>query len=605
MIFKRRLHGPREENPRKFSFWAVLRHFLMVFGGLVFILIAGIIMSFYSAFDMRGVVKPLPKQFILTYELTGAMPEIARGAALVGEIFGYEYDLHEFLKALARAKTDKRVKALAVHIRDGAYSLSQIDVLRKAVIDFRNSGKKAYAYTEAFGDLSNGMGEYWLASAFDKIWVQPVGTVSLSGIRIEQPFVKDVLDKVGVEPQIIRRKSYKTGPEMYLRDGMSAENSETLIAIAKDMMDRILGDIAKARNLPMEEMARIVNTSPLTVEEAYKFGLVDKIGYGDEIEAKLKQDYTVSDFVSLDAYGSPPDLKAKAAVAVVVIDGMILSGDMAANTQIGNVLAIPSDVADAFAIADAIRTAAEDGTTKVIMLWINSPGGSPTASETIRRAVVYAREKGKYVIAAMGDVAASGGYWIAVNANQIIASDLTITGSIGVYGGKMNFAGLWDKIGVNWDAVEIGQNAAMWSPNTGYDASERARLEVMMDHIYDAFKSRVAEGRNMDADAVEEVAQGRAWMGNAARDRGLVDLNGGFDFALRRAAAEAGGLDWKTMPLLVLPAVDDPFAELLRFVGVKAGWNNFSIPRVMLPASLAPFMYKDAVVTAPILDVQF
>jgi len=576
----------------------------MIIGFVVLVLAIIGLFSFVNLFSGDEDTKPLPKHFAVFHEFNGMMPDIQGQSGFLQGLFGQDIDLIGVIQSINKAKTDDRVMGIAVNIKDGDYSLTQIQSIRKAVLDFNKSGKKSIAYSEGYGNFSNGLGEYWLASAFTEIWLQPVGLVSLNGIRIEQPYASDVLEKIGVEPEIIQRKSYKTGPETYLRDGMSDASKETLIDISQSMMGVILGDISAARNLPLADVANAVNLSPLTDQDALKMGLIDKIGYTDEIESMLKTGDKPPKIVSLNRYNDETDEHdddAKhAKVATVMVEGMIMADAMASQTDLRAML-VPSNIAEASKIASGIMNAADNENIKVIVMRINSPGGSPSASETIRRAVVYARSKGKYVIASMGDVAASGGYWVASNANQIIASNLTITGSIGVYGGKMNLSGLWNKIGVNWDSVEIGQNASMWSMNTGYKDTELARLNVMMDDIYDAFVERVAKGRNMSIDDTEIVAQGRAWMGDEARDKNLVDLNGGFEFALKRAAGEAGGLDWMTMPIMVIGKGDDPFAEIMDLMGVK---TNIKSP-LRLPQSLAPMMVQDAIVSAPVLGVQF
>lgn len=583
---------------------SIISKLSMVLGFIVLILAVIGVFSFFNMVS-NDETKPLPDQFTMFHEFDGTMADINNQDSFIQNIIGQDIDLIGFIKLIEQAKTDSRVDGIAVNIKDGDYSLTQLQSIRNAIIDFNQSGKTSIAYAASYGDFSNGLGEYWLASAFNEIWLQPVGLLSLNGIRIEQPYIRDGLNEIGVEPEMVQRKSYKTGPETYLRTGMSNEAKETLVDISEEMMAVILGDIAQSRDLPLVDVAKAVNASPLMDQDALKMGLVDKIGYTDEVESALKNQDDQTEFVTLNRYLKHIQDREEldevvTQVAVVMIEGMILDGASVSQSDL-HAMVVPSDIADASEIAGGIMNAADDENIKVILIRINSPGGSPTASETIRRAIVYARSKGKYVIASMGDVAASGGYWVASNANQIIASNLTITGSIGVYGGKMNLSGLWNKIGVNWDSVEVGQNASMWSMNTGYKPSELARLNVMMDDIYDAFIKRVSMGRNMSVEDTEAVAQGRAWMGNAAKDRKLVDLTGGFEFALRRAASEAGGLDWKTMPIQILPVHDDSFSDVLDLIGVRTG----VYPSLKLPNSLAPLMYQDAVVTAPVLGFQF
>ncbi|PCI00113.1 MAG: signal peptide peptidase SppA [Alphaproteobacteria bacterium] len=571
--------------------------FSTVIGFLVLCLIIVGVSSFQDAFDEMDDIAPLPSEMTLMYDMQGALPEM-NSTSYFDHVFGSgEASLYNFLRVLAVAKDDTHVEAFTVFISDGDYSLTQLQAMRNAVLDFRTSGKLATIYTSSFGDFSNGMAEYWFASAFDTIIVQPIGNVSLNGIYIEQPYAKEALDKIGVEPQILQRKSYKTAPETYLRSGMSEESKETLVAIAEGFMEVMVKDIATARGLEIVDVARAIHESPMSVEQALDAKLIDSVLHFDEVENGFIHFPEVS--VARYAQHLPSD-NGDSEIAYVPVNGMILSEEPAIKSAFPMAFVLPDDIAKANDIAETIIDAANDDDIKVILLSINSPGGSPTASETIRRAVVYARENDKYVIAAMGDVAASGGYWIATHANQIIASDLTITGSIGVYGGKMNIEGLWDKIGINWDAVKIGNNAGLWSMNAPYSNAERARISAMMDNIYAQFTSRVSDGRNLSVEQVEKIAQGRAWMGRAAQEKGLVDLNGAFDFALKRAASEAGGLDWTRASFLNFEGPRDPLDEIMEMIGIKITGGGVKIPTALLPAII-----PQAVVTAPVLEMQF
>ena len=576
----------------------------MMLGFLMFISMMVSLVSFFSLFGGAEKIKPLPDQFILAHSFKGTMPEMPIVGSIVAEFIAPPTSLYDFMRTLDAAKKDDRVTAFVARVDDGEYSLTQIETIRNAVLDFRNSGKKAYIYANSIGGFSNGTGEYWLASAFDEIWVQPVGTVSVSGIYAEQPFLKDVLDNIGVEMEMEQRKRYKTGPEMYTRADMSDENRETIGSIISGLMTKISIDVAKGRNISRHDFDRAMNVSPLTVEEAKRLRLIDNIAYIDELEDHIKQgeeqkfigmERYVSDMVGrLDFSGDP------AKIAFIKIDGMILDVDPMASMSAPKSFVLPDNIAEARHITALIDEASDDDNIKVIVLRINSPGGSPTASETIRRAVVKARKKGKFVIASMGDVAASGGYWIAVNANHIIASDVTITGSIGVYGGIPNLKGLWDKIGLNFDHVAYGDNAGMYSLNKPLTDGERARLSAMMDQVYRAFVDLVAEGRMMSMDKVENVAQGRAWTGEEAKQNDLVDLNGGFDFTLKRAMAEAGGLDWRTASMMVLPRAKDPLGELMELLNLPVGIKMPAISQTLMQ-SLSP----NAVATMPELNVQF
>jgi len=600
------------------------KRFFMGLGVTVFIMTIFSLFLVYDFIKERKSLKPLPPSFFLVKEISGSMPEFNRGGHnIILNILSpssSRQSLYSFIHTLAVAKKDDRVRGIVVFLYDGEYSLTQIETLRRTILDFRDSGKKTYVYADSFGGFSNGMAEYWLASAFDEIWVQPIGDVSLNGIRVEQPYAGEVLDKLGVKPKIIARKEYKTAPEYMTRKDMSPESRETLVAIAEDILRRMLVDIHKSRGILLNDLEEVIDHSPLSVEQALEKGLIDKIGYQDELndrmqdhindnnEGKIAQDESRNAFVAVWRYVQNSQQKNReneesVKVAIVTIDGIILKNRLPSDNFMAD------NMPDAEDIALSIMKAADDDDIKVILLRINSPGGSPTASETIRRAVVYAKKKGKYVIASMGDVAASGGYWITVDANQIIASDLTLTGSIGVYGGKVNLSGLWDKIGVKWDAVEYGKNASMWSPNTGYNNDSLERLSVMMDEVYEAFVSRVAEGRKMSRDAVEKIAKGRAWTGKAARNNGLVDLNGGLDFALKRAAGEADINDWLSMKFRILPEdeEEDPLEDLLSLLGIKSVTQRI-LPqplKILQNEVMKALYYPQLIVTAPNIQISY
>jgi protease-4 len=590
----------------KTTFRVIFKIFCGLFttlGALVFILSLVGIISFYKNLGDHFEQKPLPDQFMISLELNGVLNDINGTPTFIDRVMGTEMDLKQFLIMLEYAANDTRVIGLKVKVNDGDYSVTQIDTIRKAVLKFAQTGKQTIAFSHSFGDFSNGTSEYWLASAFDEIVVQPAGFVSLNGLLIEQHYLKEALNKIGVEPEMVQRKSYKTGGEIYTRSSMSDESRETLTDIVGNVMNQIINDIAVARNLAPNVVQNAMNTSPLTADDAYKFGLIDKIAYADDIKKPMRElhdDYFVSVQSYLtDHHKNDEQHSQLPKVAIIKVKGMIADEVVSqGKSPISNAMVLPGDIADGETISNAIKFATDIESIKVILIRVNSPGGSPTASEKIRHAVTYARDNGKFTIVSMGDVAASGGYWISVNANQIIASPLTITGSIGVYGGKMNFQGLWDKLGIQWDSVSAGDNATIWSFNQGYDDAERVRLDHMMDYIYDGFVKRVAKGRSLSIEDVESVAQGRAWLGKDAKEHNLVDLNGGFAFALKRAAAEAEESDWKTMPTMILPVQDDPFVEVIELLGVQ-------MPKIQMPSVLQNMMYQDAVLTVPYSTIQF
>lgn len=590
-----------------FIFKTILRFATMI-GVIVLILAVVGLKGMYQLWSEDDDFKPLPDEFTLTYTMKGTMPTVPEKPSILSSVLGQGDNVYDMLLALDRAKTDDRVQDVAFVIHDGDYSLTQLQTLRDAIIDFRTSGKKAAIYSNAFGDFSNGTAEYWFASAFDEINVQPTAHLSLNGIYIEQPYAKEVLDKLGVQPQIIKRKDYKTAPETYLRDGMSIESQETLIAIAEGMMKVVVGDIAKARGLSVAQVARTIHDSPLNADQARVAGLIDNVEHYDVYQDRYKDHHvSIVRYAGEDAADNDDEIAevdntstvTPKTVAYIAVEGMILNENTQSKAS-SSAFVMPENIVEAERIADRINEVADDDNIGVIVVYINSPGGSPTASELIRRSIVNAKGNGKYVIAVMGDLAASGGYWITTHADEIIASNLTITGSIGVYGGKVNLEGLWDKIGINWDAVKIGQNAGMWSLNHPYDEQEQARLSAMMDDVYNAFVERVSEGRLLPETKVEEIAQGRAWIGSDALARGLVDTTGDFKTALEHAASAASAKSWVAMDIVNIQPETDPLDEIMTMFGVSTAVPSFRLPKALMP-SLIP----QAVVTAPALEIQF
>jgi len=601
----------RQSQPQGKTQSPILKWVGRFFTGLgVMVFISFIIssISLMALFSGQAEMQPLPPRFVVVDEFQGSRPDVNTVHPLIAELIPQPTTLYSFLQGLKAAKDDPRVTHFVAVIKDGDYSLPQIQSVRQAVIDFRSSGKKAIIYADNFGGFSNGIGEYWLATAFDEIWLNPMGLVSLMGIRIEQPFVKDALDQIGVTFEMEQRKAYKTGAEIYTRDQMSAENRETIQALIDNIMSVMMRDIVNAREMLEPALKDLIDESPLLADKAYAMGLVTHVGYLDELESTLKGDESADGddmFVGMKRYAADvrattSKIGAQAKIAMIHIDGMIVDGDVLAQSAHPLAFMMPDQIADPALIVPAIRDAAKNEHIDVIMLRVNSPGGTPEASEKIRRAVVKAREKGKYVMASFSDVAASGGYWIAVNADEIIADDLTVTGSIGVYGGKPDLSGLWDMIGVHWQAMQYGDNAGLWSTNKGLNEGERARLQAMMDHTYDAFVARVAEGRMMPIDEVEPVAQGRAWVGVDAIHVGLVDRLGGFETALQRAAERIEIDDWTQARVVVLPQDDDPFDDFVKLLGIPSIQN-----RPQMPLAVMPFMMDNAIVTAPVLAIDF
>jgi protease-4 len=523
----------RREDRFPMRVWIWLRRIFVTLG----IVTALLLYALASVVSHGERQASMPDKFVLALALKPGFAAETRGApALDQSLFKPAPTLRDVLDGLAAAAKDPRVKGVTAKLERTGLSLAQVQELRAAIKAFRKSGKFAWIYADSY---SSGMGGYYLATAFDKVWMQPVGAVAITGIAAEVPFGKDLFDKIGVNPQFSHKGTYKSFPESLTRTGMSDANREMTESLIADLSRQIVADIAESRGLKPEELRAKIDSAPYGDQEALKEKLVDRLGYADELRDEAEKLAGIDDkgFIGLADYNTDRkggasallrgDQKGKPKVALITG-----SGEISATSQGGSGMGADK-------ISAAFRKAEEDKDVAAVVFRIDSPGGSPEAAETMRRAVVQMKKKGRPVIVSMGGMAASGGYWAAAAADKIVADPGTLTGSIGVFGGKIELSGLWKKIGVNWDSVAEGKNARMWSTNRPFSPDELARFESLLSGIYDGFIARVAEGRHMPADKVEAVAEGRVWTGAQAKERGLVDELGGIEQAIALAKKTA------------------------------------------------------------------
>ena len=471
----------------------------------------------------------LPARTIVEVDLDEPLAEFVPDDPLAGLLRGRRPRLRDVLDALQRAAADDHVLALVGHISTGAAGLGQTQELRDAVISFRAGGKKAVAFGEAFGEAGPGNGAYYLATAFDEIYLQPSGDVGLTGLMAESPFVKGTLDKLGIVPRFSARGEYKTAVNMFTERRFTEAHRVATSRIVASQFGQIVRGVSSARKLAEADVRAIVDRAPLSAQQALEAHLVDGLAYRDEVYAKLEGGGEKPTRMSLLRYlgraGPPPENGDT--VALIHGVGTVQRGKSGIDPLSGDV-SMGSDTVSA-----AFRSAVEDSDVKAILFRIDSPGGSYVASDTIWREVSRARAAGKPVIVSMGNVAASGGYFVAMPADRIVAQPGTITGSIGVFSGKMLLPAFWEKLGVTWDEVHTGTNATMWSSLLDFSPSERARFDAELDRVYDDFTTKAAEGRKLPKERVREIAQGRVWTGEDALGIGLVDALGGYGEALR------------------------------------------------------------------------
>jgi len=465
----------------------------------------------------------------------------------------------DVVDGLRQAAKDDRVTAVVAEVAGVSMGLAQIQEIRDAVREFRASGKRAIVFAESFGEFGPGTGSYYLASAFDEIWLQPSGDVSLTGIIAETPFIRGALDKLDIRPRFDSRREYKSAMNVFTERDYTPAHREATSAVIGAQLDQILAGIAEARKISVADVRALIDRAPLTSDEAKDAGLVDRLGYRDELWEMLgatgkDEPPTMAMGSYVGRVGHPDDSGDR--VALIYGVGNVHRGPSGSGFYSGD----PSMGSET--IVGAFKDAIDDESIRAIVFRVDSPGGSYVASDTIWREVGRARRQGKPVIVSMGNVAGSGGYFVAANADVIVAQPATITGSIGVLAGKLVTDEFWSRFGVDWRELHEGKNATMFSPTRDYSPSEWARFQKFLDRIYADFKAKVGEGRKLDAAAVERVARGRIWTGSQAVERGLVDELGGLDRALAAVRERLALAADAPIEVVTLPAAE-PFAEKL------------------------------------------
>jgi protease-4 len=444
--------------------------------------------------------------------------------------------LRPTLRALHEAADDRHVVGLIAKV-GGMWPWGTMQELRRGVQNFAASGKPTLAWVETFGELgSRGMAAYVLATAFRELWLQPGGEVSLLGVGIETPFVRGTLDRLGIEPEFEQRHEYKNAVDVLTRKEFTAAHREALERLTESVFSDAVETIAEARGLTSDQVRELINTGPRTAPEAQAAGLVDQLGYRDQaydaVRARIdgKPELLFADRWRAHRKLAPPPHR-RGHVALVDVRGGITTG----RTRRGPMgRQTGSDTVSA-----QLRAAHDNDRARAVVIRVESPGGSAVASEVIWREVCRLREADKPVIISMGDVAASGGYYIACPADVIVALPATLTGSIGVYGGKLVVDSLLERLGVSTGRVQQGAHALMYSARRSFSEDERARFAATVDAIYHDFVGKVAEGRQRPVADIEAVARGRVWTGRDALEAGLVDELGGLRDAVRIARERA------------------------------------------------------------------
>lgn len=524
--------------------------------------------------ELRAIVRKVdtarhhgvPEGCVLELDLQAMPPETSGFdplAMLTGN--GKPLLLREAVAAIRRATKDDRVAALIARVQLPAASAGPVQELREAIVEF-SAAKPSLAWAETYpGTMS-----YYLASAFREVWMQPSGTVGLIGFATNALFLRDALAKAGVKAQFIAKGEYKSAANLFTEDGYTEPHREADGRLIASLNEQVLAGVAAARHLEAADVDALADKAPLLRDDAVTGHLVDRIGFRDEAYQRIAElagaravgiedadgpdappRLYLSRYARATAPGSTPSLpgrRSKPTIAVVTLAGPIVSG------RGGRQLSpLGTSSAGGDTIAAALRQAGADDDVSAVVLRVDSPGGSVTGSETIWREVVRLRAAGKPVVASMGAVAASGGYYVSMAADAIVANAGTLTGSIGVITGKFVAAELKERLGIGSDSVRTNTNADAWTANAPFTDEQHAHVEAEADLFYTDFVQRVADGRNMTTEAVDAVARGRVWTGADAAERGLVDELGGLRTAIDRAKVLAGFAADAEVKLVGLP----------------------------------------------------
>jgi len=491
---------------------------LAVIGGLALLIST---LGFWSVLHAKP--KPMPAKMVLSLDLDQGVFETRNAGLSFTRRHGYA--LKDVVEALDRASRDSRVVGVVARFDAPPIGMARAQEVRDAIGAFRHSGKRVVAYSTSLGGFGGSSLAYYLASGFHDIWLQPSGDVGMTGYRAESPFFKNLLGMLDIKAEFGGRYEYKTAIDIYTHDKFSKEGKESTQLLIDSWTRQTIDGISLARGLPPADVRAIMDRAPLLAEEALQARLVDRLAYWDELEKDLTSDG--SKLVDLNDYVAQTHAESTAVkVALISGIGQVQQGDG------DDELFAQRAAMSSRRLEKSFKDAVEDPDVKAILFRIDSPGGDYPAADAIWRAVSQAKAAGKPVVVTMGDVAASGGYFGAMAADKIVAQPGTITGSIGVFAGKLALVDFWKKIGVSWDEVHQGKNSGMWSANSTFTPAQWDRLNAMLDHTYADFTGKAEAARHLSAEDMDKLARGRVWPGDEAKRVGLVDELGGYPEAL-------------------------------------------------------------------------
>jgi protease-4 len=509
---------------------------------------------------LRQSAPPVRDNSVLALRVAGSLPDYVPDDPFRKYFGGSDQSLSNLVLQIKKAKVDNRIKAIVLEINMSGAGWGKAEEIRDAVTDFRASGKPVYAYME-FGMNK----EYYIATACDQIYLAPPGELFITGLAADVMFFRGSLDKLGIYPDIYQIGKYKSAGDTFTQKQMTDAHREFINSYIDDLFARYVDAIAKARHKSFDEAKALIDDAPFGAEKAKEVGLIDAAAYRDQLDKELKSKFGYKESENLrvvrgaDYQEVSPEslgLDKGERIALIYATGSIGSG-RSENSPTGD-QSIGSDT-----LVKALTDARDDTSIKAIVIRVDSPGGSGLASDIIWHAVESAKEK-KPVVVSMGDVAASGGYYISTGANKIIAQPSTVTGSIGVLAGKPVMKGFYDWIGVSNEYVLRGKNAGIFRETEKFSPDERAKFEEWIKNTYyQDFIPKVAQGRSKEVAYIDSIGQGRVWTGSQGKERGLVDEFGGLDRAVEVAKQLANIPADKGVHRVILPYPRTFLQELL------------------------------------------
>ena len=566
--------------------------------GAFFILLLFALVGMVSS---SPTVTEVPDKAVLTVDFDNSYGEVRDDSLLADVSGGGSPAFVDMLAALETAAFDDRIKAVAGRIHISDFGLARMQELYQMVMTLRHQGKKTYIFAPGFGSFGGGTAEYFLATAFDEITMLPNTEVGLTGVSAEVPFAKGLLDRIGVTPEFYARYEYKGGMASFTDEKASQPFKENMVKMLGSLNFTMFSTINKTRfgNEKSDDVLKLIDKAPFSAEYALKKKLIDRIEYESDWLERIKNEHEAETIDLADYVSGVYPLKGKKSIAVMVLEGTI--SDTVSATALRE-----SEITPAQVLQQVDELSKEENLSGVLVR-INSPGGSYNAANEIWHALVKLKETKKIPLyVSMGDYAASGGYFVALAGDKIFAADVTVTGSIGVFGGKFVLENLWKKLNVNWELFDVADNSGILSPNFKFSPSQKKAFEASLDSVYKDFTDKVAKARKIDAKAMDKIARGRIWTGADALQNGLVDELGGLENALLALKNAAGIEKDEPVTLLMYPkpktfqeklseALNMPQMRKAQVTGEKLGIDSEVInmlKRLQYNAILPPIIFK-------------